>query len=96
MHTDHAHARRQYWIGNIQDTTARLTLAEQCRRLDGRTGERPAFVIIITIQKNTTLWLKASKLGPTATFNLRKYLVDHDVWNAIAYVQFQASGCVCR
>ena len=39
----HAHARRQYWIGYIQDTTARLTLAEQCRRLDGRTEERPAF-----------------------------------------------------
>jgi hypothetical protein len=40
----HAHARRQYWIGYIQDTTARLTLAEQCRRLDGRTDERPAFL----------------------------------------------------
>ena len=35
----HAHARRQYWIGYIQDTTARLTLAEQCRRLVGCLGE---------------------------------------------------------
>ena len=47
----HAHARRQYWIGYIQDTTARLTLAEQCRRLDGRTEERPAFCNYNNTQK---------------------------------------------
>lgn len=45
-------------LGIIQDTTARLTLAEQCRRLDGRTEERPAFfVIIITTQKKYEITL---------------------------------------
>jgi hypothetical protein len=50
MHTDHAHARRQYWIGKIQDTTARLTLAEQCRRLDGTHKES---VQLCNYNKNT-------------------------------------------